>query len=726
MLVAVARMQAETEGLCGQIKGFIKSSSISAEIAGYEKRIQELILNINLITGIDMNFRTIRMESTLNAVHTMMSPAAVQVPQYTNNCPPASRIFQGREKILAKMQGYFAQDMEKQHIYVLHGLGGAGKTEIALKFIQESSCFTNIFFVDASTVETINTGFNNIAKLQSVGELSNDAVMKWLVTQHEDWLVFFDNADNPKLDLHKFLPRCNHGNIIITSRNPELRVYGSDSPVSGMEQEDAIALLLKSGAVQQITSSNEKRAADIVKVLWYLPLAIVQAGAFIAKFRVLDHYPDLYAQNHKRLLREKPSQSHSDYEWTVYTTWQMSFDQLSPAAAMLLQLCSFLHQEGISEDIFSRAADYDFPSFGPSETELQQPLEFLSQFQGLDGKWDAIAFLEVVTEITSFSLATFAPAEKMFSIHPLVHQWSRDILPDPEVKYCITHSIIGMSIRGIPKIYSQLASLKLLPHVDAIMQFKEFVGPDFSAAYGLLYSWARRHREAKALRISGLKRWRTLKSNNDLDTLYLIEGLGATYSKLGQLEEAEELQVMVLGRRRTILGEDHLQTLNAMHNLAITYKNLGQPQMAKELELVVLEKRRDILGADHLDTLSALQTLAHTYRELGQFQKAEELEVVVVEKRRGILGVDHLDTLKAMHYLAVTYQELSQFEDAQGLQTEVMPKFRAILGDSHPRTILSISNLAKTYRALGKVAEAWELEALPPHKEGTSVSQAPE
>ncbi|KAJ7727607.1 hypothetical protein B0H16DRAFT_251629 [Mycena metata] len=89
MLVAVAGMQAETEGFRGQIKGFIKSSSISAEIAGYEKRIQELISNIHLVTGFDTNskavkiestlhdtnVRTIRMESTLDAVHAMISPS---------------------------------------------------------------------------------------------------------------------------------------------------------------------------------------------------------------------------------------------------------------------------------------------------------------------------------------------------------------------------------------------------------------------------------------------------------------------------------------------------------------------------------------------------------------------------------------------------------------------------------------------------------------------------
>ncbi|KAJ7734474.1 hypothetical protein B0H16DRAFT_1695868 [Mycena metata] len=783
MLVAVARMQTETEGFRGQIKGFIKSSRITAEIAGYEKRIQGLISNINvcvfyfaemsllgptkpqLITGFDTNSRVIKIESTFNAVHAMISPnlSTVQVSQQTNNCPPASRIFQGRGKILTKMQEYFAQDMDKQYIYVLHGLGGAGKTQIALKFIQQSFPFTNTFFVDASTVETIETGFKNIAKLQRAGDSSDDAV-KWLVAQHKDWLLFFDNADDPKLDLYKFLPPCNHGNII-TSRNPELRFYGSDSAVSGMDEEDAIALLLKSGGVEQITSSDEKTAADITKVLWYLPLAIVQAGAFIAKFGALNQYLDLYAKNHNKLLREKPSQSHSDYEWTVYTTWQMSFDQLSPAAAILLQLCSFLHREGISEDIFSRAAGYNFPSLGPSKEELQQPLKFLSQFQSPDGKWDTISFLELTTEIMSYSLATFESEKNTFSIHPLVHQWTQDILANPESEYCITYNLIGMSICGIPRIHLRLISLKLVPHVDAIMQFKALINGD-----------------------------------EHQDTLYLMHGLAETYMRLDQLKEAEELHVTVLKKRRLMLGEEHLQTLDAMSSLANTYVKLGQfhkakelqlvvvekqrgvckpvfkqplvfshgtgrgptggagtkkigemvlrrpqfalrevttallifktrvrnniqdpSQKAKELELVVVEKRTAILGADHLDTLSAMYNLALTYSELDQFQEAEKLEQVVVEKRSTILGVAHLDTLSAMQNLAVTYLMLNQLENAQKLQTEVMKKLRTIRGDDHPLTILSIRNLALTCRALGKVTEAEDLEVLlPDGEEGTT------
>jgi hypothetical protein len=62
----------------------------------------------------------------------------VQAALQMNNCPPPSRIFQGRRAILDKMTHFFAEDIGKQHIYVLYGLGGAGKTQIALKFINDS------------------------------------------------------------------------------------------------------------------------------------------------------------------------------------------------------------------------------------------------------------------------------------------------------------------------------------------------------------------------------------------------------------------------------------------------------------------------------------------------------------------------------------------------------------------------------------------------------------
>ncbi|KAJ7480577.1 hypothetical protein FB451DRAFT_1085768, partial [Mycena latifolia] len=124
-----------------------------------------------------------------------------------------------------------------------------------------------------------------------------------------------------------------------------------------------------------------------------------------------------------QLLKEKPAQSHDEYAWTVYTTWQISFDKLSPPATLLLQLCSFLHHGGISEQIFKNASLYTFPTSGPSKQELQIAVNFLSHFLGPNGAWDSLCFWNVTNEPQAYSLINFDAARDVFSIHPLVHTW---------------------------------------------------------------------------------------------------------------------------------------------------------------------------------------------------------------------------------------------------------------------------------------------------------------
>jgi len=46
--------------------------------------------------------------------------------------------FIGRKDILDKMRNYFDSNVAGQRVFVLYGLGGAGKSQLAFKFIEES------------------------------------------------------------------------------------------------------------------------------------------------------------------------------------------------------------------------------------------------------------------------------------------------------------------------------------------------------------------------------------------------------------------------------------------------------------------------------------------------------------------------------------------------------------------------------------------------------------
>ncbi|KAF7345874.1 FabD/lysophospholipase-like protein [Mycena venus] len=186
-------------------------------------------------------------------------------------CPPPSHIFQGRQDILEKMEEYFSKNPGQRQIYVLYGLGGSGKTQIALKFLDmmnryQTPRFTKQFFINASSLQTLDTAFKNIAISQKIGNTSEDGLL-WLISEIEEWMLLFDNADDPTIDLFPFFPRCTHGNIIITSRNPQLAEHGprSHSRVGDMDETDAIDLLLLR-AVKEKTIETTQRASEIVKV----------------------------------------------------------------------------------------------------------------------------------------------------------------------------------------------------------------------------------------------------------------------------------------------------------------------------------------------------------------------------------------------------------------------------------------------------------------------------
>ncbi|KAJ7839930.1 FabD/lysophospholipase-like protein [Mycena olivaceomarginata] len=457
-------------------------------------------------------------------------------------CPPPSPIFQGRKDILTKMDEYFSKDIGRRHVYVLHGLGGSGKTQIALKFLDianqySNPRFTQQFFINASSVQTLNAAFKNIAIAHKMGNSLEDGLL-WLVTQIEEWILLFDNADDTNINLFGFFPKCTHGNIIITSRNPQLAAHGpmSHSKVGDMDEANAIDLLLLRAAKEK-TVETAGKASEIVKELFCLPLAIVQAGAYISKCNCLHRYLSIYQQNCARLLQERPEQSHDDYKWTVYTTLQISFERLSPLAAEFLQMCSLLHYKNITEDIFKQAAAWTAKDEEDAQT-VQEVRNFLQNFLSASGTWDPLSFMHILAEIEGYSLLD-KHAEDIFSIHPLVHSWCQSTLKDePKARECMI-AILGMSVRFTEGV--DLWRLGLMPHVESLIQNPATVNPVFQEEYAQIYFDSGRFRDAELLQIAVLEKWKMLLAADHPDTLLAMGKLAFVYQRLGRDQEAELL-----------------------------------------------------------------------------------------------------------------------------------------------------------------------------------------
>ncbi|KAJ7615822.1 hypothetical protein FB45DRAFT_1106514 [Roridomyces roridus] len=689
VLSAVKTMQVEPRGLRGRFREVVKLSSTADRIVRYQSRIRDL---------------------RSNAV-------AIQTPTRINTCPPPSRIFQGRQTILDQMHDFFSDMGTKQRVFLLHGLGGAGKTQIALTFIEEEcSLFSDLFFIDASTQNTIEAGLSEIAGAKTLGRSHREA-LQWLRTTQEKWLLFFDNADDPKLNLNAFLPRGRHGNVLITSRNPGLSVYaGSHHRVSDMEEEDAVPLLLTSAA-QDDTPKHQKIAGEIVKELSYLPLAIVQAGAFISRSGDLDSYLSLYRSNKARLLNEVSSQSHDDYAM-FYKNLRNCISQQKGIFQKVLEGGEACHarnpnsqNKGISEKLFSAAADYQVKQYGPTKEEVGKAVEFLGRFKGSTGAWDSLPFMDVTNELRAYSLINYDAQTKTFSIHPLVHAWSQSTVTEPAVyKSCMT-SIIGMQVTALAPEEGDLAFV-LLPHIDMLLPSdmgRLVVVPPFNLEYGLLYYYTGRFAQAEKLLVPALATRRAALGDDHFDTLVAMNHLATTYLRLGRLHEAESIQSIVVEKGTLLLGPDHPYIFVAIGNLAVIYTGLGRYEESLSIHLDLLEKEKKILGENHLNTLAGMRNLGSVYALLKRFDEAEEILSAAVEKTKNIRGEEHPDTLHAIASLAVIYMRKGRLEEALELQSMVLRKQEESAGED-PERLTMMADMAVTYREMGRVDEGERLE----------------
>jgi len=134
---------------------------------------------------------------------------------------------------------------------VVHGLGGMGKTQLALAYAQRhKDKYSAVFWVNSKDADTLKQGYAAAARriyrehpslshLKAVAEGGNldeatEAVKRWLSSVGNDgWLVIYDNHDTPKLpghdepgtfDIRPFLPEADHGAILITTRSSQLQL----------------------------------------------------------------------------------------------------------------------------------------------------------------------------------------------------------------------------------------------------------------------------------------------------------------------------------------------------------------------------------------------------------------------------------------------------------------------------------------------------------------------
>jgi hypothetical protein len=297
----------------------------------------------------------------------------------------SSSFFVGRKRELTLLEQHLrASNTVTQRRCVIFGLGGAGKTEIAVHYaLQHTDDFSAIFFVSAKDTQTLRSDYADIARLLGLAEAlpqgANDvatdvakhdaaiaAVKEWFTDQEDgDWLLIIDNADDLEgVAVQEFIPPTRKGHIILTSQDRRAASLGPSIEIDEMDQEDAEMLFLEKAKIKEPSKEQREICTEIVDRLGRLALAVEHAGAYVhdndMALRLADYLVDL-EKNRKRVLDESPQ--FSNHKHSILATYSMTKESLitrDMEALVLLTLLSCFDASGVPESLLlsSHTVDY--------------------------------------------------------------------------------------------------------------------------------------------------------------------------------------------------------------------------------------------------------------------------------------------------------------------------------------------------------------------------------
>ncbi|QRV95633.1 kinesin light chain [Ceratobasidium sp. AG-Ba] len=654
-----------------------------------------------------------------------IQPNTTAHPTNYKACPAPSLAFTGRKDVVERIVSCIAKGDTQRCVFVLHGLGGAGKTQLALKAVDETrDMWTDVVFVDATSNETATATLAGFAKEKGIGETCESA-LRWLGNQRERWLMIIDNADDPAVDIKRYSPTGRTGSILITTRISQYvrMASGVDSiyEVAGMRPNEAMDLLLRTAVMSEddMSEADREAASDLFRNFGHLALAIMQAGAYICCSRLsISQYHDMFVQRRQETL-EKYNEllvKTDDYHKSVYTTWHMSYRLLSTTAQQLLQLVAFMHHGDITEDIFRRAAQ-NIPTYEPEipETEHETQIrnyvaKWLEAYFDPSGRWDTGKFSTTITELLSYSLIGYDRVNRVYSLHVLVHDWSSTVI-EHGIEVAIEHTalLLAISIDYEDNLESLAYKRAIEVHAGRILERRIQPSPNNAARFGQLYYRVGKWSQKEKMEAIVVKGRQQALGEEHTATLTSMNNLAFTYRQQGRYRDAAKLQEQVMQIRKRVSGHEHSETLIAMRNLATTYYYLGRYTDAQSLHQHILDTSTRVHGHDHPDTLASMHELAVTYQAQGRYDQAEALLLKVVDARKRVKGDEHPETLTSMHVLASTYYRQGRYDEAESMQEHVVEVKKRRQGDEHPDTLNTMSDLALTYLAKGRYGEAEEL-----------------
>jgi hypothetical protein len=270
-----------------------------------------------------------------------------------SNLPGRNRHFSGRDELLtrlhAKIQAAAATGVLP--LEVMHGLGGVGKTDLAIEFAHRfGSDYDIAWWIPAEQPAAAAAALARLAVRLGVPPAADQTAeieaLFDLLRARDRWLLIYDNAEDPSA-LQGLLPPAGRGGVLVTSR---WAVWGRQAEplrIDVLDRPESVQFL-----VRRTGLADADVLAELAELIGDLPLALEEAAAYLEQTRVgLREYLGLLRDRARDLFGlalggQGLVEAGLDADQRrVATVWSVSLDRVratAPAAEALLDLFAFL------------------------------------------------------------------------------------------------------------------------------------------------------------------------------------------------------------------------------------------------------------------------------------------------------------------------------------------------------------------------------------------------
>ena len=655
---------------------------------------------------------------------------------------------------MAKLKAAFEDTTcSGQKRFVIYGLGGSGKTELALKYAEENQDrFWGVFFVDGSSRKNAAGSYAEIATIGGV-EPNERAAKNWLLTRDLPWLLILDNVDDDEVPLDDLLPSGPKGNVLITSRNPGHKTYGNVGKryleIQIMEKEEANELILKAAEAPSPWSLSVKDSAStICQALGYLPLALVHAAkAILLGLCSWNGYLTFYERQTQRIRRERLRKrsgslprNRRDFEedsdkMNIFSSYEILHQSLEASpderfqdAVELLHVFSYFHFQNIRLDVLLSAALNPFKETEQREKEMREDAALQKKLPKSKPKSWSMWLREIGLVLKGYldsppplpaalknpdhlTQGVFEDEVHVRLSEALAVLLKRSLLMRQdrvESRYSM-HPLVHQWLRERPDtgtsrqaLWCETAMTTLaqsiirppLGDTDSERSMRRELLPHIVHVRDCHAVIKRRLEENKAL-VNPI--WPA--PNNKFGRLQANGSarFSRVYSECGVFHEALKLQYKTLNFLTEALGENHPVTIRITLFVSGTLWELTRVAEATQLQRRALQVCVQSFGDAHPLTLEVAELLGSALSLKGRWAEALSIHQENVEKMRGLYGGDHEKTLKCIRNIGRLQYRYMEYDKATELHQLAWEGMKSRLGPTHLDTLLCLEDLAMSY-----------------------------